>query len=79
MKYVTAVWESEGFHLPRGPTCPNSPKCANCDMGHENAHCVKDLELSRIQVATDKSERLTPCFRMRPCQTSTAVAYTRSH
>lgn len=25
------------------------------DMGHGNSHCVKDLELSGIQVATDKS------------------------
>lgn len=32
---------------------------AHYDMGHGNIHCVKDLELSSIDVATDKSGRLT--------------------
>ncbi|MEV8462248.1 hypothetical protein AB0470_22165 [Streptomyces griseosporeus] len=28
-------------------------------MGHGNSHCVKDLELAGIHVATDKSGQLT--------------------
>ncbi|MEU1401246.1 hypothetical protein ABZ471_02580 [Streptomyces sp. NPDC005728] len=81
MKYVTAVRESEGFYLDPGAYLAELPKLrdrlpagawafasdpAHDDMGHGNTHCVKDLELSRIQVAARSS------------RTRTAVACTRS-
>ncbi|MET9362870.1 hypothetical protein ABZX93_18395 [Streptomyces sp. NPDC006632] len=70
MKYVTAVWESGGFYLDPMAYLEELPKLrdklppgawafasdpAHYDMGHGNTRCVKDLELSGVQVATDKS------------------------
>ncbi|WP_327579095.1 MULTISPECIES: hypothetical protein [unclassified Streptomyces] len=77
MKYVTAVWESDGFYLDPRAYLAELPKLrdqlpvgawlfasdpAHYDMGRGNSHCVKDLELSGIQVATDKSGGLTLDF-----------------
>ncbi|MFF1358618.1 hypothetical protein [Streptomyces sp. NPDC058297] len=77
MKYVTAVWESDGFYLDPRPYLAEIPKLrdqlpegawsfasdpAHYDMGRGNMRCVKDLELSGVQVAVDKSGGLTLDF-----------------
>ncbi|MFE1883792.1 MULTISPECIES: hypothetical protein [Streptomyces] len=74
MKYVTAVWDDGGFFVDPRAYLAELPKLrdqlpagawafasdpAHYALGHGNSHCVKDLELSGIQVATDKSGGLT--------------------
>ncbi|MFI6357963.1 hypothetical protein ACIBJF_36270 [Streptomyces sp. NPDC050743] len=66
--------EQHGFWLDPRPYLAELPKIseqlppgarefacdpAHYDMGHGNTHCVKDLEFSGVQVATDKSGGLT--------------------
>ncbi|MEU9985422.1 hypothetical protein AB0E10_01205 [Streptomyces sp. NPDC048045] len=74
MKYVTAVWDDGGFFVDPSAYLAELPKLrdqlpagawafasdpAHYGLGHGNSHCVKDLELSGIQVDTDKSGGLT--------------------
>jgi hypothetical protein len=74
MKYVTAVWEDHGFlvdpraYLAELPTFLDRLPAGARDFASDPAHyalgagntrCVKDLALSGIQVATDKSGGLT--------------------
>jgi hypothetical protein len=74
VKYITAVWDDGGFFVDPRAYLAELPKFseglpdgarefatdpAHYALGSGNSHCVKDLELSGIQVATDKSGGLT--------------------
>ncbi|WP_243279462.1 hypothetical protein [Streptomyces griseofuscus] len=73
MKYVTAVWDDGGFYVDPSAYLAELPKFrdqlpdearefasdpAHYALGHGNSRCVKDLELSAVRVATDKSGNL---------------------
>ncbi|MZD06599.1 hypothetical protein GTW43_16060 [Streptomyces sp. SID5785] len=74
MKYVTAVWEDHGFLVDPRSYLVELPRIvdelptgarefvsdpAHYALGAGNTRCVKDLALSGMQVATDKSGGLT--------------------
>lgn len=77
MKFVKVAWnpELQGFHTDAQAYLAELPRLRDAlppgawnfasDPGHysmRNTRCVKDLELSGIDVATDKSGRLTLQF-----------------
>ncbi|MFE9121979.1 hypothetical protein [Streptomyces sp. NPDC007172] len=70
MKYVSVIWDDGGFLVDPRPYLTELPAFrdqlpvhakefatdpAHYALGAGNTRCVKDLELSGIQVATDKS------------------------
>ncbi|GHH70877.1 hypothetical protein GCM10018793_05630 [Streptomyces sulfonofaciens] len=93
MKFVKADWDADlqGFHVDPQSYLAELPKLREelppgawefaSDPGHysmSSTHCVKDLELSDIHLATDKSGRLTLEFAPNEWKHDTGLTITYS-